>query len=225
MKYTILTIIFCTNLFTNLSAQKGPLVGSGKISTKSFEIENFDKLSIRDFDGSIEVEVGKPFSIKIEIDDNLAPLLSVIQDGENGLLNISLQNNKNGRLYLENTNIKIKVTMPKLIELAHRGNTSITVNGIFGQFFKFNNEGNGNAFLSGNVDELEIKKMGNGEVKANDLKCKKSDVKSYGNGNVLVNALISLSAFGAGNCSIIQFGNGKIDPLSGIVGNGSVKKM
>jgi hypothetical protein len=212
-------------LFTNIQAQRGPLMGSGKVVTKTYALEDFEKLSIRDFDGSIEVEVGKPYSIKIEIDDNLAPLLSVIKDNENRQLDIFLQMNKNGRLYLENTNIKIKVTMPKLIDLAHRGNTSIAVMGLFGQNFKFINEGNGNAFLSGNVDELEIKKMGNGEVKANDLKCKTSDVKSYGNGNVLVNALISLSAFGAGNCSVIQFGSGKIDPLSGIMGNGAVKKM
>jgi hypothetical protein len=42
---------------------------------------------------------------------------------------------------------------------------------------------------------------------------------------VLVNSQISLTAHGTGNNSVIQFGQGKIDPMSGIIGNGEVKKM
>jgi hypothetical protein len=223
-KYYFITALLSL-LFINLQAQKGPLVGSGKVVTKEYAFVDFDKLAIKDFDGIIKVEVGKPYGITIEIDDNLEPHLAVTKDKEESKLHIFLQNNKYGRLYLENTNIKIYVSLPSLTQMEHRGNTTLHVKGIKGANFQIENNGNGDAILSGEVDVLEIKKIGNGEVKAKNLTCKTSSVKSYGNGNVIVNALVALSAYGSGNCSVIQFGNGKIDPLSGILGNGSVKKM
>ncbi len=225
MKQHIFSILLSTLLFTNIQAQRGPLMGSGKVIQNNYSLDGFDKLSIKDFDGSIEVEVGKTYSIEISIDDNLAPLLDVSKIEGEQKLSISLKNNKNGRLYLENTNIKIKVTLPELYEIEHRGNTILEVTGIAGKYFKLDNHGNGNVYLTGNTLALDIKKSGNGEVKANLLTCNTAHVKSYGNGNVLVNAKISLSAFGAGNCSVMQFGNGSIEPLSGILGNGSVKMM
>lgn len=225
MKNITLVIAFITLSFVFAFAQKGPLFGSGKVVSKSFEFEDFDKLSLKDFDGAIEVEVGKPYGITVSIDDNLLPMLLVDKTANDQKLSLSLANNKNGRLYLENTNIKIKVSLPNLVELDHRGNTTLVINGIFGKSFKLNNEGNGDAFLSGEIDELEIHKIGNGEVKANMLKCKIARVKSYGNGNVLVNSQVSLSAFGMGNCGILQFGKGKVDALSGVIGNGSVRTM
>ncbi|MEZ4905958.1 MAG: hypothetical protein R2822_31425 [Spirosomataceae bacterium] len=61
-------------------------------------------------------------------------------------------------------------------------------------------------------------------MRAQNLITKIAKVKSYGNGNVWVNAQISLTAHGAGNGNIIQVGVGKIDPVSGMMGNGEVKK-
>lgn len=225
MKNITLTIVFLSLVLTNVFAQKGPLKGSGRVMTKSYDFKEFDKLAIKDFDGVIEVEVGKPYAVTISIDDNLQSMLDVEYNFDVQKLSVSLDNNKNGRLYLENTNIKIKISLPNLTDLEHRGNTTLVINGIFGKSFKLNNNGNGDAFLAGEVDEIDIHKTGNGEVKANMLKCKTARVKSYGNGNVLVNAQVSLSAFGMGNCGILQFGRGKVDPLSGVIGNGSVRIM
>ena len=206
-------------------AQSGPLRGAGKLVTQSFGFQDFDKINFEDFDGNIEVEVGKPFSIKVEIDENLAPRLKVEKDQNEYALTVKLEGNYNGKLYLEDTRIKIKVTLPEASVIRHRGNTNLHVSGIMGRYFRLENNGNGTATLRGNVDELDLKKNGNGEVRAKNLVAKTAKVKSYGNGNVLVNSQISLSAHGAGNCSVLQFGPGKIEPMSGIIGNGSVKSM
>ena len=72
---------------------------------------------------------------------------------------------------------------------------------------------------------LTLKKTGNGNIKSQKLLCKTAKVRNLGNGNVLINSQISLFANGAGNGSVMQFGPGKIDPLSGIIGNGDVRKM
>lgn len=213
--------VFCTTTF----AQKGPLKGTGKIISKTFDFKDFDKVSFEDFDGKIEVEIGKPFSIKVDIDENLEPRLEVKKDNAENQLTIRLAGNYNGKLYLENTRIKIKVTMPEASVIQHRGNTNVHISGILGRYFRLENDGNGDVSLQGAVDELDIKKSGNGEVRAKNLVSKMAKVKSYGNGNVAVNSQISLSASGTGNCSVMQFGQGKIDPMSGIIGNGEVRKM
>jgi hypothetical protein len=219
MKKLIVLILMFPSL---VNAQ---LFGTGKIITREFNYKDFDKVSIEDFDGHVEIEVGKPFSVKIEIDENLEPRLKVNKDNSENQLNIILEGNKNGRLYLEKTRIKIKISMPEAAVISHRGNTNVNVHGIMGRYFRLETSGNGDVFLSGSIDELDIKKSGNGEVKAQKLISKTAKVKSYGNGNVVVNSQISLKAHGTGNCSIIQAGTGKIDPMSGVIGNGDVRKI
>lgn len=225
MKKLILVIILLNVFCTATYAQKGPLRGTGKIISRNFDIKGFDKISFEDFDGRIEVEIGKPFSIKVDIDENLEPRLEVKKQDSEGQLVIRLVGNYNGKLYLEDTHIKIRVTLPEASVIQHRGNTNLNITGILGRYFRLENDGNGDVSLQGAVDELDIKKSGNGEVRAKNLVSKIAKVKSYGNGNVAVNAQISLSANGAGNCSVMQFGTGKIEAMSGIIGNGEVRKM
>lgn len=217
-----ITLILILILPTLVNAQ---LFGSGKVITREFAFKDFDKVNIEDFDGQVEIEIGKPFAIKIEIDENLEPRLRVNKDNSENQLNIILEGNKNGRLYLEKTRIKIRISMPEASVISHRGNTNVHVNGIVGRYFRLETTGNGDVFLSGSIDELDIKKSGNGGVKAEKLISKTAKVKSYGNGNVTVNSQISLKANGTGNCSIMQTGPGKIDPMSGVIGNGDVRKI
>jgi hypothetical protein len=223
-KLILLMLVF--NIFSNMSsAQKGPLRGTGKLISRTFDFKDFDKVSFEDFDGKIEVEIGKPFSIKVEIDENLEPRLEVKKGNNEGLLTIRLIGNYNGKLYLEDTRIKITVCLPVVSLIQHGGNTNMHISGVLGRYFRLENDGNGNVLLQGSIDELDIKKSGNGNVNAQKLIAKTAKVKSYGNGNVSVNSQISLVAHGTGNNSVLQFGQGKIDPMSGIIGNGEVRKM
>jgi hypothetical protein len=73
------TLLFVSIAYT----QRGSLKGSGKIINKTFSYTNFDKVNLRDLDGNVEIEVGKPFVIEVAIDDNLEELLNVSID-DNG---------------------------------------------------------------------------------------------------------------------------------------------
>lgn len=225
MKKLTIIIALLTTVCFYTQAQRGPLRGTGKVITKTIGVRDFDKLNFEDLDGNIEVEIGKPFSVKIDIDENLEPLLYTSREEKEYELTIGLKGNKNNKLYVEDTRIKVKITMPEASVIRHRGNSSLSVTGIIGRYFRLENEGNGSAILQGMIDDLDIKKNGNGEVKAQKLVAKMAKVKSYGNGNVQVNTQISLTAHGSGNNSVMQFGPGKIDPISGIMGNGEVRKM
>ncbi len=222
----LMTIIVAFILNANFTiAQKGPFIGTGELISKNFDYKDFDKISFEDFDGRIEVEIGKAFSIKIDIDKSLENRLFLKEEKDENLLRIGLEGNKNGKLYLENNNTIIRITMPEASVVSHRGNTNMKVRGIIGRYFRLEHTGNGDVTLEGKTDELDIKKMGNGNIKAKNLIAITAKVKSYGNGNVIVNSHMTLSANGTGNGSIMQAGTGKIDATSGIIGNGDVRKL
>lgn len=70
-KLIIAIVLTLSSTFANAQ-----LKGSGKIITKNFDYKNFDKLTLEDLDGKIDVEIGKNWSISVTIDVNLENLLS-----------------------------------------------------------------------------------------------------------------------------------------------------
>ena len=224
MKYSYLILMLAMMFSVNIKAQNGPLFGSGKIANRTYDYKNFEKLNIKNFDGLIHVNIGTTWSINISIDDNLVDRLALDNDSQNKTLNLSLVGNENGKLYLENTHIKINITMPKASYIYHSGNAAVIIKGLEGRSFAFEGKGNGKTSLIGSVDQLNITHSGNGDVDAKNCPALTADVKKYGNGNIVVNSQLSLSAIGTGNGNVVQVGHGDIKPLSGIVGNGRVFK-
>jgi Putative auto-transporter adhesin, head GIN domain len=211
--------ITCT---TGCFAQRGSLKGSGKVVSKVFDFTGFDKITLNDLDGKIEIEAGKSFSISIDIDDNLEPMLRV--NSSDGTLAIELEGNNNNRKYIENTHIKIKITLPQLSSVQHQGNTGLSISGITGKSFWLKNGGNGSAQLTGTIDELEIKNTGNGNINAGQLAAQQATVLCRGNGNVYVNAEKSITARSSGNCSVINTGMAPFSAASYTSGNGRLIK-
>ena len=216
-KLIIAIVLTLTSTFANAQ-----LKGSGKTITKTYDYKNFDKLSFQDLDGKIEVEVGKPFSISITIDDNLHKLLSLSPNSSEKTLTISLKGNRNNTMYIENTKINIKITMPKANAIQNTGNSDLEVRNIFGNYFKLENTGNGESKISGTIDVLDIDKTGNGDVNADKLMTKKATLKSIGNGDLIVNVSEELSAKLTGNGDIINKGKAVFDKQSRKIGNGDL---
>lgn len=181
MKKIILIVVAVATTFTTFS-QKKPLRGSGKTVERNFDFSGFNKVELLDLDGFIEVEAGKAFSVNAVIDDNLAPLLDAgINDST---LVIQLKGNLYNKLYIEETKIKIKITLPEISFIKHRSNGMLQVDNIRGKYFGIKNTGNGTANLKGNADELNIVCTDNGTVDARQLKTKKVHTKRSDNGNI-----------------------------------------
>ncbi len=213
----IATLTFISFAF----AQSGPLQGSGKIVNKTFDYTNFSQITLQDLDGKAIIEVGKPFSISVAIDDNLEKLLAVSASDNN--LSISLKGNSNNNMYLENTNIQVIVAIPNLTYIKQAGNNALQVDGIAGEIFKIKCTGNGSATLNGNVDNLDIVCTGNGNVNAAKLLAKKVAITKRGNGTVITNTDNSFYANGSGNGDIINNGKGQAASNSNMLGNGEIK--
>jgi len=201
------------------------LRGSGKISTKTYDFKNFDKVYFQDLDGKLEVEIGKPFSISVTIDDNLESLFSITENATEHELSVSFKNNKNNWKYIEDTNFKIKITMPEASVIKNIGNSDLNIKNVIGRYFRIENTGNGDAKITGTTDSLEIIKSGNGDINAEKLVAKKANIKNTGNGDVSANVTEELTAKLNGNGDIKNIGKAKFDNNSKKTGNGDLIQL
>ncbi|TRX41547.1 GIN domain-containing protein [Flavobacterium restrictum] len=198
-------IIAITMLLASIVAS-AQLRGSGITITKTYDYNNFNTVNFDDLDGKLQIEVGKPFSISITIDDNLLDLLAVVENSKYNNLTISLKGNTNNKLYIEDTKIKVVITMPFLLAVSNNGNSGLTVTNINSKNFKVQNPVNGSTTLSGIVDNLEVIDKGNGNLNAVHLLAKKATVICRGNGNVRVNVSQTISGKQSGNGNISNCG-------------------
>ena len=107
-------------------------------------------------------------------------------------------------MYIEDTNIKIVITMPYLMEVSNNGNSGLMVTNINSKNFKITNPENGSTILSGIVDNLEVIDKGNGNLNAEKLVTKKAKIICRGNGNVRVNVTGEIVQTRTGNGNIIN---------------------
>lgn len=199
---TIIALVITLTLMATHSF--GQLKGSGKTVTRTYDYQNFNKVFFDDLDGKLQIEVGKSYGISITIDDNLNDLLSVVENQENKSLTLALKGNKNNRMYIEDTNIKIVITIPYLMEVSNNGNSGLTVTNINSKNFKITNPENGSTTLSGIVDNLEVIDKGNGNLNAEKLITKKAKIVCRGNGNVRVNVTGEIEQTRTGNGNIVN---------------------
>lgn len=200
-----------------LSAQ---LKGSGKTITKNYDFKNFDKVYFENLAGKLEVEIGKPFSISVTLDDNLIDIFSITENPSEYELTLSFKDNWNNKKYIENTNCKIKITMPEASVIKNIGNSNLAVTNVIGRYFRIENTGNGDTKISGSTDSLDVVKSGNGNITAEKLLAKKAEIKNTGNGDVIVNVAEALSAILNGNGDVKNIGKAKFDNNSRKTGNG-----
>lgn len=78
IKLILVLALAVTSTFANAQ-----LKGSRKTVTQTYDYQNFTKVDFNNLAGKLEIEVGKPFSITISVDDNLVNILTLIEHAEN----------------------------------------------------------------------------------------------------------------------------------------------
>jgi hypothetical protein len=215
-------LIFAITLTLFATIVSAQLKGSGKTVTKKYDYQNFDAINFDDIDGKIELTMGLTWSITITIDDNLLPLLSFKENKTNRSLSVFFKGNNDNKMYIEDTNVRIKITMPSAMAIHHAGNSSLIVANLNENQCSFENLGNASTTLLGTISNIDIKNNGNGTVNASNLMAKTAKVKSIGNGNVTVNISESITGNINGNGDIYNKGKAKFDASSSKIGNGNL---
>lgn len=206
-------------IFFAASITLGQLRGSGNIITKKYDYKYFNQLSFLDLDGRIEVEIGKEFNITVAIDDNLFSLLSFEENSFENELKIFFKNNTQNIKYIENCHLKIKIIMPRITQIKHKGNSSLIISNLIEPNFKIENLGNGSAKFAGFIDNLEVINRGNGSTLAKELFAKNAKIICSGNGNVIINVSTALNAQATGNSRVINYGSARYNIKSSKSGN------
>ncbi|NNT71963.1 hypothetical protein HKT18_07020 [Flavobacterium sp. IMCC34852] len=216
------TIIYTISFLAATLVSHSQLKGSGKTITKTYDFKNFDKVYFENLDGKLEVEIGKPFSITVTIDDNLIDIFSITENRTEYELTLSFKDNWNNKKYIENTNCKIKITMPEASVIKNIGNSNLNIKNVIGRYFRIENTGNGDTKISGSTDSFDVVKRGNGNISAEKLIAKKANIKNTGNGDVTVNVSEELTAQLNGNGDVKNIGKAKFDNNSKKTGNGDL---
>jgi Putative auto-transporter adhesin, head GIN domain len=206
----LVSILFMVSIAIAMGQKNTQINGNGKLVTVNTptiatNISNIKIDGIPGGNGAIEINVGATeASINIQSDENLVQYFDVQQKGKN--LIVAMPKNRNNKLWIENTHIRIVIAVPQLEKLDIEANLNCTVSGLNNTRFELQKSSNGDIQLKGMVQDLQIDKTGNGNIEAKDMVAIDAKINSMGNGDVKVTVNNLLKTNRSGNGSIINYG-------------------
>ncbi len=211
MKHVFLVSIFImVSIATAIGQRNTQINGNGKLVTVNTPTISNDISSIKMYgipggNGGIDIKAGAAeASISIQSDGNLVQYFDVQQEGKK--LTVAMPKNRDNKLWIENTHIRIVIAVPQLEKLDIETNLDCTVSGLNNTRFELQKTSNGDIQLEGTVQDLQIDKTGNGDIQAKDMVTTDAKINSMGNGDVKVTVNGILKTNRTGNGSIINYG-------------------
>ncbi|MBC7798326.1 MAG: DUF2807 domain-containing protein [Pyrinomonadaceae bacterium] len=196
---TILSLILLNACDTGSLNQTA---GSGNLKSESRNVPSFETIEAG---GAIELEIvanEADQSVKVEIDDNL------LQFVKTEVISKTLRIERTSNFKTSNP-VRVKITMPKLINLTLSGASSAKISNLFGDKINFDISGASKTSVDGTTKTLTAKVSGASELQAEDLKCEDVAVDASGASKASVFAANSLGAKLSGASSMIYGGNPK----------------
>ena len=223
-----------------LAAQAASVSGSGKVSTETRSLADFQAVALN---GSVDLVVrqGAAQSVLVQADDNLLPLLETVVESTAQGATLVVRWKKGQSLYTR-SKVLITVVLPRLSALSASGSGDIRVEPFNTPALKLSLSGSGDAKLqslntadfginisgsgdvaaNGSATKLSISIAGSGDVRLADLKSDDVTVSIAGSGDAAVNANKTLEVRIAGSGDVSYSGNAAVK--SKVAGSGSVNK-
>lgn len=191
----------------------GGTPGSGKLVTVDRKVDGFTKVA-NETGGDVSIEVGKPFSVKVTIDDNLEKMVTTkVVDGE---LEISSSER------IDPTMLRVEITMPSIEAMAIEGAGDAMIEGVDSPAMTASIEGAGDIVLKGKTKDLGLSIEGAGNIDAFGLNADKVKASIAGAGSINLAASQTLDATIEGAGDIRYHGDPKV--TKSIDGAGSIEK-
>ncbi|WP_341843001.1 head GIN domain-containing protein [Chitinophaga caseinilytica] len=212
--------------------------GSGRVATETRNVKPFSRLEV---EGSMDVYItkGSGGSATLEAEDNILPLIELIEDGDK--LRIKFRNNVNIRTHKD---VKVELATDQLtdVELAGSGDIkigshftadrpvrlSIAGSGDMEAAFsapeiRLSIAGAGDIDLKGETRDMSVDIAGSGNCNAFDLMAETAEVNIAGSGNIKLHASRTLKASILGSGDIYYKGEPSMNVNK--MGSGGVHKQ
>ncbi len=178
----------------NFSGEKG----SGKIVTQQRDLKGFKAVEVGGV-FLVEIVAQKDFSVEVETDDNLLPLITTEVD--DGVLKIESE----GRLS-PTDQIRVRISAPDINDLDVSGAANLTLNGVKNASLSVDASGASKLKIAGETTKLTVDVSGASKLDAEDLRASKADVEASGASHIDVNVSDELSVDASGASRIVYSG-------------------
>ena len=185
--------------FGSFNSKWRGIEGSGKIVREARDASGFDSI---DVGGAfvVEVSVGSTFSVEVEGDDNLVPLVKTEVRGD--ALHIGIDKG-----YKSHDRLKIFVTAPDLGGVDASGAANVNATGIQNSGVRIQASGGSRVTVAGQTADLMVDISGGAKVIANELTAANANVDASGGATAEVNVSNELNAEASGGSRIIYSGS------------------
>jgi hypothetical protein len=172
--------------------------GSGNVVSEQRDARDFHGIDVGGV-YQVEVTAGKEYSVTVEADDNLVPLIRTEVEG--GILKI-----ESDRKISPKSTIRVMVSMPAIDSLEVSGVANVNVSGVKGDDLSVNSSGASKVSVSGQAEKLNVEVSGATRVDAGSLNVAQATVEASGASQVAVNVSQSLDAQASGASHVTYAG-------------------
>lgn len=174
------------------------LKGSGNVVRERRDLSGFDEIEVG---GAfvVEVTVGESFSVEVEGDDNLVPLIKTEIRGD--ALHVSIDKG-----YRSKDRLKVYVSAPNLTGIDTSGAAQVNAIGIQSTTFNISSSGGSKVTAAGQTTDLTVETSGGAKVLANELAATNGTVDTSGGATAEVLIRGELTAEASGGSRIVYSG-------------------
>ena len=175
--------------------------GSGNIATEKREFTDFKAVEVG---GGFQVEITaqKEFSVEVEADDNLLPLIKI--EVEDGILKIESEK----KISTKNP-IIVRISAPDIEGLEVSGVSKVNLANLKNENLQVDASGASKVKIEGITANLTLNVSGASKIDAGNIKAENVSVDATGASNVNVSVLNELKVEASGASSVTYSGNPK----------------
>jgi Putative auto-transporter adhesin, head GIN domain len=186
--------------FFSFSFGRG-VAGSGNIVNENREISNFKAIEVGGI-FQVEITAQKDFSVEIQADDNLLPLIKTEVDG--GVLKI-----ESTEKFKSKSPIIVKISAPNIEEMEVSGASKVSLVDLNNESLNVNASGASKITIAGVTKILDVDVSGASKVDAENLKSEDTSIEASGASSVGVSVYGDLKTNASGASNIRYSGTPK----------------
>jgi Putative auto-transporter adhesin, head GIN domain len=198
--------ILTVSILVFLLAGCSSVTGSGNLVTQEFDLDGFTRIEAS-HGAQVEVTLSEKFSVVVEVDDNVKPMLDVSVSGDTLLIGLNVDS-------AVNVTYRVQVTMPELTGITASGGSRIegAVAGgdlavAAGGNMTITASGGSRVTLTGTVARLTIEASGGSQVLLSGLAAGDVGLSASGGSRVEVNSSGQVSGQASGGASVAVSGS------------------